>query len=263
MPTLRNIGRSLTLSDDFVAGGAVALDVEECRSHLCVETLYQEVIEWGPFGSTDKGARLVKKLVVAFALPLMLVACGGGPTPDPVAPGGGGGGDGGGGQQPETIGPFKEIKLYVGDKHILTMRKDGVIILIENNGHVGTLEPDGTVEITGNPKRIAKLAADGSITIDGQAEPVSVSENAELMANGQVANSLAEDGTVTGLPEGAPAYRWQGTDTPELRRYAMYILYLLTAANTEPPPDAGAPAPADGGDALKSDEEGEEEPGGN
>ena len=68
--------------------------------------------------------------------------------------------------EPADTSPFKEMKLYEGDKHVLTVRKDGVVVLVENNGHVGTLQTDGrTMTIpTGGE---AKIEEDGTITLKG------------------------------------------------------------------------------------------------
>lgn len=210
----------------------------------------------------------MKKLsVFVFTLPLLLAACGGGTTPDPVGPGSGGGGA----TDPEpddTGGPFKEIKLFEGDKHVLTMRKDGVVILVDQNAHVGTLKPDGTLEITGGEGKNARLEADGSISLNGEKLPLSIDENASIVANGQIAHELAADGTVSGQSDHARPLRWEGVDTPELRRYAMFLLVLVSSAQAGAGAAAGDAMPKDelrtkrkSGGELKADEEGEEEKG--
>lgn len=199
-----------------------------------------------------------KSSVFVLTLALSLFACGGSPPPAPVGPGDGSPQD----TEPAEGGPFKELKLFEGDKHVLTMRVDGVVILVEKNAHVGTLKPDGTMEITGGGGT-AKLNADGTITLNGETLPMSIRDDATIVIGGKVDAGLNDDGTISNLREGAKPMRWEGADTPELKRYAMFLLILLSsdqANDTAPPPNAdGDPRKAPVKDEMRNDEDGEED----
>ena len=204
-------------------------------------------------------------LSVAFFAVLvpLAAACGGGskadavgPTDTQVEP-----------VEPTNTSPFKELKLYEDGKHVLTMRKDGVVILVEKNAHVGTLKPDGTLETPDG--KVGKLEADGTITFDGQALPLAIGDDASILLGDQVAASIDDSGNVASQNAGPKQLRWEGADTPELKRHAMFLVVLLTApqqsgdAGSAPAPevksDGGARKMKGAGGDDKSDEEPEEE----
>jgi hypothetical protein len=148
-------------------------------------------------------------------------------------------------QQPaqDTSAAFPEVKFFEGDKHVLTLRSDGVVILVDKNAHVATLKPDMSLEVIGGKEaRNANLAADGTITIGDQTLEAKIGPDATIQLPGGKIVTLKDDGTLEGQNEGTPHLRIEGATTPEAKRAALYLLVLTTTSAT-PPEAAPSAAP--------------------
>lgn len=134
----------------------------------------------------------------------------------------------------EKPAPFQEIKFYEGDKHVLTLRPDGVVILEEKQAHVATLKADPlTIEVTNG--KTGQLGDDGTVTFDGKAMPFSISKEAVATTGDGKSLTIGDDGKLAGGPPNANL-RVEGAATPEAKRAALFLLVLVTM-----PADASAP----------------------
>ncbi len=146
---------------------------------------------------------------------------------------------------PQTGLGFEELRFYEGDTHMLTLRKDGVLINVPQNQHTATLKPDMTLEAT-NGKH-GSLAADGTITFDGATLDRKVGDDGTLSL-GDSKVKLEDDGMLSGQGPGGKTLRVEGATTPQSKRIALYLLALLTAPvkKTPPPPPKEEPKCTDG-----------------
>ncbi len=130
------------------------------------------------------------------------------------------------------------MKFLSQDKEVLSVRGDGVVILVEKNGHVGTLKPDGSLELANG--KIAAIGKDGKIVFDGAELPFSatggrINEDGTALMPNDATITIEADGRISGV-EALADMRVQGATKPESRRIALFLLILLNSPTDPPAP---------------------------